>query len=103
MNSAILNLMHCGSYVNISVVAVMLLILLSPFVCGCLLVLTELSDSAVVTSRAASGLPRSVCRPPATDTHPDVSSRHATGLIQPEQEDELSDTMMARHMSIKER
>lgn len=70
--------------------------------CARLLVLTELSDSAVVTPRAASALPRSVCRPPAADTHPDGSA-HAAGLFQPEQGEELCDMMTARHMSIKER
>ncbi|XP_039646218.1 supervillin a isoform X10 [Perca fluviatilis] len=56
----------------------------------------ELPESTVVTSRAASGSPSSVCQPPAADTHTD-------GLVQPEEEDELRNMMMARHMSIKER
>uniref|UniRef100_A0A4W6CCS4 Supervillin a n=1 Tax=Lates calcarifer TaxID=8187 RepID=A0A4W6CCS4_LATCA len=72
-----------------------------PFVCACLLVLAELLESAVVTSRAASGSPGTVCQPPAADPHTDDSG-HITSLVQPEQEDEVSD-MMARHMSIKER
>ncbi|XP_073344609.1 supervillin a isoform X2 [Pagrus major] len=62
----------------------------------------ELPESTVVTSRAASGLPRSVCQPPAADTHTD-DSRHTAGLVQPEEGDELSDMMMARHMSIRDR
>ncbi|XP_050922909.1 supervillin a [Lates calcarifer] len=61
----------------------------------------ELLESAVVTSRAASGSPGTVCQPPAADPHTDDSG-HITSLVQPEQEDEVSD-MMARHMSIKER
>ncbi|XP_078136477.1 supervillin a isoform X2 [Sander vitreus] len=56
----------------------------------------ELPGSTVVTSRAASGSPSSVCQPPVADTHTD-------GLVQPEEEDELCNMMMARHMSIKER
>ncbi|XP_031154103.1 supervillin a isoform X5 [Sander lucioperca] len=55
-----------------------------------------LPGSTVVTSRAASGSPSSVCQPPVADTHTD-------GLVQPEEEDELRNLMMARHMSIKER
>lgn len=62
----------------------------------CARLLTELPDSTVVTSRAASGSPRSVCRPLEADTHTD-------GLVQPDEGDELSEMMMARHMSIKER
>lgn len=69
-----------------------------PSACDCLLMLTELPESAVVASRAASGLPRSACQPPAADAHAD-----APGLVQLEQGDELSDMMTARHMSIKER
>ncbi|XP_067342023.1 supervillin a isoform X14 [Channa argus] len=57
----------------------------------------ELPGSTVVTSRAASGLHKSAREPPATDTYAEKAT-----LVQPEQEDELSD-MMARHMSIKER
>ncbi|XP_063340249.1 supervillin a isoform X6 [Pelmatolapia mariae] len=53
-------------------------------------------ESTVVTSRAASGFPE------ATDPHTD-SNAHPAGPVQPEQGDELSDRMMARHMSIKER
>lgn len=70
-------------------------------VCACLLVLTELPESTVVTSRAASGSPRSVCEPPTADTHADRSG-HTAGIVHPDVEDELSD-MTARHMSIKER
>nr|XP_046226640.1 supervillin a isoform X3 [Scatophagus argus] len=62
----------------------------------------ELPESTAVTSRAASGLPRSACQPPEADTHPDGSG-HAGGLVQHEQGDELSEIMTARHMSIKER
>lgn len=60
------------------------------------LTLTELLESTVVTSRAASGFPET------TDLHTD-SNAHPAGPVQPEQGDELSDRMMARHMSIKER
>lgn len=76
--------------------------LLLTHACACPLVLSELSDSTVVTSRAVSGVPRGACRPPAADTQPD-SGEHAAGLVQPEQGGELSDMMTARHMSIKER
>ncbi|XP_076617469.1 supervillin a isoform X1 [Chaetodon auriga] len=62
----------------------------------------ELPESTVQASRAASGLPRSVCQPPAADTHTDGSG-HTPGPVQLEQGDELSDMMTARHMSIKER
>ncbi|XP_044032501.1 supervillin a isoform X4 [Siniperca chuatsi] len=62
----------------------------------------ELPESTVVTSRAASGSPRSVCQPPVADTHID-GSEHTVGLVQPELGDELSDMMTARHMSIKQR
>lgn len=51
-----------------------------------------------MTSRAAPDSPGMVCEPPAADTHTDGSS-----LFEPEQGDELSDAMMAKHMSIKER
>ncbi|GLD54983.1 supervillin, partial [Lates japonicus] len=61
----------------------------------------ELLESTVVTSRAASGSPGTVCQPPAADSHTD-NSGHITCLVQPEQEEEVSD-MTARHMSIKER
>ncbi|GAA6219536.1 supervillin a isoform X2 [Lates japonicus] len=61
----------------------------------------ELLESTVVTSRAASGSPGTVCQPPAADSHTDDSG-HITCLVQPEQEEEVSD-MTARHMSIKER
>lgn len=50
----------------------------------------------MVTSRAASGFPE------AADLHTD-SNAHPAGPVEPEQGDELSDRMMARHMSIKER
>ncbi|CAI5673945.1 unnamed protein product [Oreochromis niloticus] len=56
----------------------------------------ELLESTVVTSRAASGFPE------AADLHTD-SNAHPAGPVEPEQGDELSDRMMARHMSIKER
>ncbi|XP_035510696.1 supervillin a isoform X4 [Morone saxatilis] len=62
----------------------------------------ELPESTVVTSRAASGLPRSVCQPPAADAHVDGSGP-AAGPVQLEDGEELSDMMTARHMSIKER
>ncbi|XP_070784604.1 supervillin a [Enoplosus armatus] len=62
----------------------------------------EPRESAAVTSTAASGSPRSVCQPPAADAHTDCGG-HAAGLGQPEQGDELSDMMAARHMSIKQR
>ncbi|XP_039983335.1 supervillin a isoform X4 [Xiphias gladius] len=62
----------------------------------------ELPESTVVTSRAASGSPRTVCQPPAPDTHTDGSG-HIASLVQSEQGDDLSDMMTARHMSIKER
>ncbi len=89
-------------HVNIHGVAVGLLILHTPL-CVCLcVVLTELQESAVLTSRAAAALPRSVCQPAAADTHTD-SGEHTAGLVQPETGDELSDMMTARHMSIKER
>uniref|UniRef100_A0A8D3E417 HP domain-containing protein n=1 Tax=Scophthalmus maximus TaxID=52904 RepID=A0A8D3E417_SCOMX len=55
-------------------------------------------ESTAVTSRAAPDSPGMVCEPPAADTHTDGSS-----LFEPEQGDELSDAMMAKHMSIKER
>uniref|UniRef100_A0A671YBT3 Supervillin a n=1 Tax=Sparus aurata TaxID=8175 RepID=A0A671YBT3_SPAAU len=58
--------------------------------------------STVVTSGAAPRLPRTVCQPPAADAHAD-DSRHTAGLVQPEQGDELSDMMTARHMSIRDR
>ncbi|XP_030612043.1 supervillin a isoform X2 [Archocentrus centrarchus] len=54
----------------------------------------EVPESPVVTSRATSGLPVS------GDTD---SSGHPADPVQPEQGDELSDRMTARHMSIKER
>lgn len=60
------------------------------------LTLTDLLESTVVTSRAASGFPE------AADLHTD-SNAHPAGPVQPEQGDELSDRMMARHMSIRER
>ncbi|XP_029384626.1 supervillin a isoform X14 [Echeneis naucrates] len=56
----------------------------------------ELPESTVVT---ASGSTNTVCRPPpaaAEDTYPDC-------VFQPEEGDDLSDMMTARHMSIKER
>lgn len=56
----------------------------------------DLLESTVVTSRAASGFPE------AADPHTD-SNAHPAGPVQPEQGDELSDRMMARHMSIRER
>ncbi|KAM9337647.1 supervillin a isoform 5-T5 [Symphorus nematophorus] len=62
----------------------------------------ELQESTVVTSRAASGQPRSVCQPPAADEHTDCSG-YPAGLFQHEEGEELSDMMTARHMSIKER
>ncbi|XP_030254267.1 supervillin a isoform X15 [Sparus aurata] len=62
----------------------------------------ELLESTVVTSGAAPRLPRTVCQPPAADAHAD-DSRHTAGLVQPEQGDELSDMMTARHMSIRDR
>uniref|UniRef100_UPI003AAF1BDC supervillin a n=1 Tax=Centroberyx gerrardi TaxID=166262 RepID=UPI003AAF1BDC len=62
----------------------------------------ELPEFSVVTSRAASCSPRSVCQPPAVDTHADGSG-HTPSLVQPEQGDELTEAMMARQMSIKER
>lgn len=64
--------------------------------------LAEPPESTALTSRAASGLPRSECQPPAADTHTDDSG-HTPGLVELEQGDELSDMMTARHMSIKER
>lgn len=64
--------------------------------------LTELLESTVVTSGAAPRLPRTVCQLPAADAHAD-DSRHTAGLVQPEQGDELSDMMTARHMSIRDR
>lgn len=60
------------------------------------LTLTDLLESTVVTSRATSGFPE------AADPHKD-SNTHPADLVQPEQGDELSDRMMARHMSIRER
>ncbi|XP_029314118.1 supervillin a [Cottoperca gobio] len=48
------------------------------------------------TSRAVSGSPRNLCQPPAADTHAD-------DLYQPEEGDELSNMMMTRQMSIKDR
>ncbi|XP_033964119.1 supervillin a isoform X6 [Pseudochaenichthys georgianus] len=54
----------------------------------------DLPESAVVTSRAASGSPRNLYQLP--DTHTD-------DLYQPDEGDELSHMMMARQMSIKER
>ncbi|KAK5850017.1 hypothetical protein PBY51_014303 [Eleginops maclovinus] len=54
----------------------------------------ELPVSTLVTSRAASGSPRNLYQLP--DTHTD-------DLYQPEEGDELSNMMMARQMSIKER
>ncbi|XP_051267287.1 LOW QUALITY PROTEIN: supervillin a [Dicentrarchus labrax] len=62
----------------------------------------ELLESTVVTSRAVSGLPQSVCQPPAADAHIDGSGPTA-GPVQLEDGEELSDMMTARHMSIKER
>ncbi|KAI3355058.1 hypothetical protein L3Q82_017934, partial [Scortum barcoo] len=62
----------------------------------------ELPESTVVTSRATSGSPRSVCQPPTGDTQTDGNG-HSAGPLQPEHEDEMSDIMMARHMSIRER
>ena len=70
--------------------------------CACLLVLTELQESTVVTSRAPAGQPRSVCQPPAADEYADGVG-YPAGLLQYEEGDELSDMMTARHMSIKER
>uniref|UniRef100_A0A3B4X6I9 Supervillin a n=1 Tax=Seriola lalandi dorsalis TaxID=1841481 RepID=A0A3B4X6I9_SERLL len=64
------------------------------FVCPCLLVFTEL----VVTSTAASGLAKTVCQPPAAE-----EDTYTDDLLQPEEGDEMSDMMTARHMSIKER
>lgn len=63
---------------------------------------TELLESTVVTSRAASRLPRTACQPPAADAHVN-DSRPTAGLVQPEQGDELNDMMTARHMSIRDR
>ncbi|XP_076744043.1 supervillin a isoform X11 [Maylandia zebra] len=54
----------------------------------------DLLESTVVTSRATSGFPE------AADTD---SNTHPADPVQPEQGDELSDRMMARHMSIRER
>ncbi|XP_036934827.1 supervillin a isoform X6 [Acanthopagrus latus] len=62
----------------------------------------ELLESTVVTSRAASRLPRTACQPPAADAHVN-DSRPTAGLVQPEQGDELNDMMTARHMSIRDR
>lgn len=62
----------------------------------------ELPEPAVVTSRAASGSPRSVRQPAVADTQVDDGG-HAGGLDQPEQGEDLSDMMTARHVSIKER
>ncbi|XP_067434428.1 supervillin a isoform X18 [Thunnus thynnus] len=62
----------------------------------------ELPEPTVVTPRAPSGSPRSVCQPPAADTYADGGGQTAS-LFQPELDDELSDMMTARHMSIKER
>ncbi|XP_005918533.1 supervillin a isoform X15 [Haplochromis burtoni] len=56
----------------------------------------DLLESTVVTSRATSGFPE------AADPHTD-SNAHPADPVQPEQGDELSDRMMARHMSIRER
>ncbi|XP_037612837.1 supervillin a isoform X20 [Sebastes umbrosus] len=47
-------------------------------------------ESTVVTSRAASGSPGS-------------ADAHADSLVHPEEGEELSDAMMARHMSIRDR
>ncbi|XP_042254766.1 supervillin a isoform X6 [Thunnus maccoyii] len=62
----------------------------------------ELPEPTVVIPRAPSGSPRSVCQPPAADTYADGGGQTAS-LFQPELDDELSDMMTARHMSIKER
>uniref|UniRef100_A0A668ANC2 Supervillin a n=2 Tax=Myripristis murdjan TaxID=586833 RepID=A0A668ANC2_9TELE len=62
----------------------------------------ELPESGVVTSRAASGSPRSVCQPQAADTFADGGG-YTLSLVQPVQGDELTDAMTARQMSIKER
>ncbi|XP_060920598.1 supervillin a isoform X2 [Labrus mixtus] len=57
----------------------------------------ELHESSVVTSRAA------VCQPPpVADTQAD-SSGHTAGLVEPEDGEELSDMMMAKTMSIRDR
>ncbi|KAM7390803.1 hypothetical protein PAMA_008812 [Pampus argenteus] len=57
----------------------------------------EPPEPTAVTPGAPSGSPRTVCQPPADD------SGHTDGLFQPELDEELSDMMTARHMSIKER
>ncbi|KAM7370174.1 hypothetical protein PAMP_011448 [Pampus punctatissimus] len=57
----------------------------------------ELPEPTVVTPTAPSGSPRTVCQPSGDD------SGHTASLFQPELDEELSDMMTARHMSIKER
>ncbi|XP_071341764.1 supervillin a isoform X2 [Trachinotus anak] len=59
----------------------------------------ELLESTVVTNRAASDFPKTACHPPASA----AEDSHTDGLVQPEEGDEMSDMMTARHMSIKER
>ncbi|XP_056220264.1 supervillin a isoform X18 [Seriola aureovittata] len=56
------------------------------------------SGELVVTSTAASGLAKTVCQPPAAE-----EDTYTDDLLQPEEGDEMSDMMTARHMSIKER
>ncbi|XP_062297102.1 supervillin a isoform X1 [Scomber scombrus] len=60
----------------------------------------EPPEPTVVTPRAPSGSPGS--QPPAADTYPDDGG-HTTDLFQPDFEDDLSDMMSARHMSIRDR
>ncbi|CAK6975825.1 supervillin a [Scomber scombrus] len=60
----------------------------------------EPPEPTVVTPRAPSGSPGS--QPPAADTYPDDGG-HNTDLFQPDFEDDLSDMMSARHMSIRDR
>uniref|UniRef100_A0A3B4TEJ1 Supervillin a n=1 Tax=Seriola dumerili TaxID=41447 RepID=A0A3B4TEJ1_SERDU len=56
------------------------------------------SGELVATSTAASGLAKTVCQPPAAE-----EDTYTDDLLQPEEGDEMSDMMTARHMSIKER
>ncbi|XP_061614011.1 supervillin a isoform X8 [Phyllopteryx taeniolatus] len=62
----------------------------------------ELPEPTLVRSRAASGSSRGVCQPPEADTYRD-DGELTTGPLQSELEDELCDTMTAKHMSIKQR
>ncbi|XP_057680143.1 supervillin isoform X3 [Corythoichthys intestinalis] len=57
----------------------------------------ELPEPTYVRTRAASASSRSVCQPPEADTHSDYKE------FTTELEDEMCDTMTAKHMSIKQR